>query len=400
VSQVLSTVLYVVFVAALIGLIARWVWTRNSAWAMPMAWVMWGVAMVKGEVPGCIGWALLALTVVGLLASIKSREWFIGVAMAMLVLAFVAVGFAFAGTIFHKDSSSEPKSQQVADESQDTPTTPAVQAVIDDLHENGWDDDDYVLNEEVDPSLDKSTAGGGAFCDNPIRNVSEMLEFLESGTVRANALLDKILTQSGGTKAEVFDSNNWVIVQSLVPFEYRGNTMISGGLVVEAGERDGEAGEIFFGFYSPSSGKVVFVRGACANAQVYTPAPIIPTDNGDGDDDDDEDDDDGLKPKSSNPADYKQPGDGNERDSGTGTRPPSKVTTPAEATPPVVVTEKPGGGGVVDTPTNPPASESGVVAPGATPVAPGAPPAPEPEVGVNPTDGSANTGDPGLPAGF
>ncbi len=391
----LSTVLYVVFGAALIGLIARWVATHNNAWAMPTAWVIWGAAMVKGGVPGWIGWALLALTVVGLLASIKSREWFIGVAMAMLVLAVVAAGFAFAGTIFHKDSSSEPESQQVVDESQDTSTTPAVQAVIDDLHENGWDDDDYVLNEQVDPTLDKSTAGRGSFCDKPIRDVPEMLEFLGSGTVRANALLDKILSQSGGTKAEVFDSNNWVIVQSLVQFEYRGNTMISAGRVVEAGEREGEAGEIFFGFYSPSSGKVVFVRGACANAQVYTPVPIIPTDNGDGDEDDD-----GLKPKSSNPADYKQPGDGNERDSGTGTRPPSKVTTPAEATPPAVVTEKPGGGGVIDTPTNPPASESGVTAPGATEPEPADEPVPETEGGLNPDDDSGNSGEPGLPAGF
>ncbi|MGB4420598.1 MAG: hypothetical protein WBI29_02255 [Candidatus Saccharimonadales bacterium] len=108
--------------------------------------------------------------------------------------------------------------------------------------------------------------------------------------------------------------------------------------------------------------------------------------------------DNDLQPKSSNPDDYKQPGDGDERDSGTGSRPKSTVTTPAETTPPDVVTSLPGGGGVVDTPTNPPGSESGVTAPGVT--EPVEESVPEPEEGVNPTDGSANTGDPGLPVGF
>ncbi|HUC96125.1 MAG TPA: hypothetical protein VMR16_00470 [Candidatus Saccharimonadales bacterium] len=87
-----------------------------------------------------------------------------------------------------------------------------------------------------------------------------------------------------------------------------------------------------------------------------------------------------LTPKSSNPKDYKQPGDDNTRDSGTGTKPKATVSTPAESTPPTVNTSKSGGGGVIDTPTNKPGSETGTTANGASP-APSAPSTPKPNEG-------------------
>lgn len=381
----MSTILYIMLGLALIGLIARWAWTRNHVWAMPVAWSVWGIAMVKSGVPDWIGWVLLTLTIAALVITLKSRKWFLVIAFVMLTLAVVAIGFAFAELLVHDaDTTSQP---QVEDVSKDASNTPAEQAIIDELERQGWEAEWYNLNEAVDPSIDKSTAGVGAFSDKPIRSVAEMLSFLESDEPKAKALLNQILSSGGGTRAEVFNPDNWVVIQAKVDFVYPGNTMMADGKVVGAGRHEGEVGEIFFGFYSPSSEKVVFVRGACANAQVYTPVPVIPTD-----------DDEGLEPKSSNPADYKQPGDGQERDSGTGTRPKSTVTTPAETTPPEVVTKVVGGGGVVDTPTNPPGSESGVTAPGATESVEES--VPEPEEGVNPDDGSANTGDPGLPAGF
>lgn len=43
-----------------------------------------------------------------------------------------------------------------------------------------------------------------------------------------------------------------------------------------------------------------------------------------------------LTEKSSSSSDYKQPGDGNEKDSGTGSKPKATVSTPAESTPPKV----------------------------------------------------------------
>ena len=85
-----------------------------------------------------------------------------------------------------------------------------------------------------------------------------------------------------------------------------------------------------------------------------------------------------VTPKSTNPNDYRRPGDGGKgQDVGTGTKPVvPPVTTPPETTPPKVETSKPGGGGVVDTPTKSPGSETGVTAPGATapPKTPSAPP--------------------------
>lgn len=355
----------------------------NPGWLLFPGVVMIGFALIKGGAPTPL---IIAWLVVQLLAFAFIRvKWvFYTLSLIAMSLAIAVVVFTFVGTTT-QDADNGGNQPVVVDVSEDTSATPAVQAVINDLHENGWAyGDDYVLNEEVDPSLDGSTAGDGAFCDDPIQDVAELLEFLGSETVRANALLDQILTQSVGTKAEVFDSNNWVIVQSLVPFRYLGNTMISGGLVVDAGGREGEIGDIFFAFFSPSSKSVVFVRGACANAQVYTPVPVIPTDDDDGDDGDDGDDDG----KSSDPTGYVRPID----------RPRSVANPTPDATPPDVATSVPGGGGVVDTPTNPPGSESGVNAPGAT--EPTQEPVPEPETGVNPEDGSGNSGDPGLPAGF
>lgn len=75
-----------------------------------------------------------------------------------------------------------------------------------------------------------------------------------------------------------------------------------------------------------------------------------------------------LTPKSSNLKDYKKPGDGNEKDSGKGTKKkvPIVTTTPDE-NPPVVQKNQPGSNGILDTITKKPGSETGITAPGATP---------------------------------
>ena len=75
-----------------------------------------------------------------------------------------------------------------------------------------------------------------------------------------------------------------------------------------------------------------------------------------------------VAPKSDDPADYRDPGDGGKgQDVGTGTKPPATETRPVRPTPDPVETSKPGGGGVVDSPTLPEDAESGGTAPGATP---------------------------------
>ena len=83
-------------------------------------------------------------------------------------------------------------------------------------------------------------------------------------------------------------------------------------------------------------------------------------------------------PKSSNPRDYVYP-------SGK----PKVTSGPSRSTPHPVETKKPGGGGVVDTPTNKPGSESGVTAPGATP----APTTPRPTNPPEGGSGGSNTND-------
>ena len=99
-----------------------------------------------------------------------------------------------------------------------------------------------------------------------------------------------------------------------------------------------------------------------------------------------------VTPKSSNPDDYKKPGDDNTTDSGTGTKPRvPTVTTPPESSPPPVNTSVVGGGGVVDTPTNTPGTETGVTAPDAAPAPTTPTPVPSPEPTVNP--GPDNSGE-------
>ena len=88
-----------------------------------------------------------------------------------------------------------------------------------------------------------------------------------------------------------------------------------------------------------------------------------------------------LEPKSTNPADYKHE---------TGA-PKATVTEPAKASPDPVVTQTTGGGGVVDTPTKTPESESGVTAPGADPAPTTTQAAPPPADGANTPKPGATT---------
>lgn len=78
-----------------------------------------------------------------------------------------------------------------------------------------------------------------------------------------------------------------------------------------------------------------------------------------------------VAPKSSNPKDYRQPGDGGKgADVGVGTKPKATVTTPAETTPAAVTTTtQTGGGGTTDSSTATLGSQSGLTAQGAAPAA-------------------------------
>lgn len=218
-------------------------------------------------------------------------------------------------------------------------------------------------------SKNPATAGNASFNKGGVSTPSEMTSWLSDKSASAKALIEFIQERTGASESAILDSKNWIAVKAEKDFVYPGNTSFQGGKVVDSGDRAGVAGEIFLVFINPENSKLVYVRSACANPQGFTPY---------------------LQPKSSDPADYKQPGDGDERDSGEGTKPPATVTTPAETTPPTVVTDndKPG-----DEPED-------VVAPGADPPATDPTPTPDPEPGTEPSDGDPNEGDPGLPPGF
>jgi hypothetical protein len=74
-----------------------------------------------------------------------------------------------------------------------------------------------------------------------------------------------------------------------------------------------------------------------------------------------------LKPKSSNPEDYRKPGDDNTNGSGNGTMSPRPYVTSDPSTPAPVQTSRDGDGDsrVTDSPSSKPNSPSGVTAPGA-----------------------------------
>ena len=220
-----------------------------------------------------------------------------------------------------------------------------VDGAVSAMSEAGWDRSEYVLetDESFDPSADGSVGGDGSFDTAGYKTSANYVAWLCGGSDAANAALNHIAVATGDSVEDVKNVDNWIAVQSLIPFFYDGNLSYEDGTIVDLGVRTGDAGDIFFLYISPSASTdsstvdAVAVRGACSNPQK-------------------------LLPKSSNPADYKQPGDGTETDSGTGTRPKSTVTETVESTPTTVVSND-GTSSVTD----PVGSETETVSPEASP---------------------------------
>ncbi len=268
------------------------------------------------------------------------------------------------------------------------------------LYKAGWKPGEFVLDNAVDPSKDGSTGGQGSFKADGVKNAEEMVTFLGSGSEAANAVVSSFANaDTGASKEDVLNPNNWVTVQSLKKFSYPGNTLLRNGEVANAGARKGSANDIFLLFVSPNPDAVVSVkpaRGGCVNPQSTMPTPvptipeevivpeepavvIPPTEVY-------------LQPKSSDPDDYKYPAK----------KPEVDANKKADKKAPEVDTKVEGASGVVDKPTNEPGSESGVLAADAEIVDEDVrEKAPEEEKGVNPTkNDETNVADPGLPQGF
>jgi len=311
----------------------------------------------------------------------------------VIVLVFlVAVAF-IVGMGLNNNNKKSPKDDKKVAIVTPTPTpNPVIKRVRNNLKKNGFDSN-IELGKDVDESKDKSTTSNGAFYLKGIKNPLQMTKFLKSGTIASKALLGQLLKQTKASKSkkDILNVKNWVAVQPNQPFVYPGNTTHSGGKVKVIGLRKGNPGDIFLAFAGPNSKVVVYVRGACANPQVIPPRPNKPqpkpiwtprstpkptpkpT----------------LTPKSSNPADYKKPGDDDERDSGTGTKPKiPKVTSKPDKTPPLVAKS-----------TARPGDETGGNAPGTETTKPNNTPKPNTttkpvEPGVNPTPAPKATAEP------
>jgi len=150
--------------------------------------------------------------------------------------------------------------------------TPQEAAVNDELTAASWKSDWFDLT-EINLLIDKSTTADGAFYKAGVRTPDEIVAYLQTGTDSANALLAAIIDLTGSTKESVLNPSNWVAIQSSIDFTYPGNTGFVNGKVVDLGSRKGNKGDIFLGYVSPETGKIVFVRAACANPQAFTPIP-------------------------------------------------------------------------------------------------------------------------------
>ena len=264
--------------------------------------------------------------------------------IAAIVICVVIISVSIA-SIFPKTNAETQTETTQPSATVSTAKEQALAQAKQVLEDAGWKDSDYTL-EAVDPSIDGSTTGQGAFYQGGVHNAIEMVTFLKTGTSSAAAIIDSIISSTGATKEEVLNAENWIAVQPKVPFSYTGNTGFVNGESLFLGNRAGASGDIFMIFVSSTTDKATAVRGAYSNPQTKIPTPT---------------------PKSSNPADYKQPGDGPERDSGTGTKPKAVVTTPPEASPPTVVETTQSPTGVTDSSVAKPGTETGVSAPGTAP---------------------------------
>lgn len=190
------------------------------------------------------------------------------IAMAIMVIALVGIG-AFA-----PKTSIAPEDQDV----QPVVYVYDVDQIADyNFQEAGWvKGRDYT--DKVDGSLDTSTPGSGAFTEKNIRNVPDMIAFLKAKSTKAVKAIDKIIIDTGANEEIILTPSNWRVYQSLGDFDYPSNTMLSNsGEVVDAGSKEGKAGDIFLIFVNPMNGKYKIFRGACANPQEIIPKPTPST---------------------------------------------------------------------------------------------------------------------------
>lgn len=347
--------------------------------------------------------------------------------MAIVICVGVVVGIKLNRN--NIDSADDSQTQLTADS-----TTDSINYVVDAMHAASWKDEEFRLDEEVKPEQDSSTGGSLAFSNKNLRSTEDVIAFLQSKSAASLVVIEEAIASIGTTEAKLLDIQNWHAVQATVPFTYPKNTSYLNGAMQESGIKRGAAGDIFMVFADIDTKKMFFLRGACANPVIVIP---IPNQN-------EEATEETTAPSTtettttsvitsttvvesttvtttksdSKSGKNKQPGDGDERDSGKGVKPKATTSGPADSTAAKVVESTRSNSGILDWLLKPTGAETGGDAPEVTTYPVGTtryvPPV---EVGANPTtttkanttattssssstsgtSGGINFGDPGAP---
>jgi len=396
--------LYALFAVLSVAFLTLWIVTGNKGWAgllavtIQFAVTTFFQSIIADSwiiiVEQWVFWIVIVCWFVTLIL-IERKAFSVLSTIALLISAvtFFVLLIAVSNGSTHPADASPSPSVSVSDNSAST----KVDKI---LHDAGWVKTDYRLA-AIDPSIDKSTSASGAFTTTALKNAEDTINFLKSGTKSADALFIKILDATNATTKEVLNESNWVAVQSLTDFNYPGNTLFKDGTTVNAGRRNGSAGDIFLVFVSPTTGKFIAVRGACGNPQTFVPVPNNPVPSPSPSTSPRPSPSPSPtpswppypspspswppyypspSPKSPDPSDYPPPS----------AKPPVSASPSSDTTPPVVITVTQNPNGIVDSSTKSPGSETGVTAPSASPASTSPKPSAEPS--VNPSTGNNGTG--------
>ncbi len=319
----------------------------------------------------------------------------------------------------------------------DSTTSSTINYVVAAMHAASWKDEEFRLDEEVKPEQDSSTGGSLAFSDKNLRSTEDVIAFLQSKSAASLVVIEEAIASIGTTETKLLDIQNWHAVQATVPFTYPKNTSYLNGAMQESGIKRGAAGDIFMIFSDRDTKKMFFLRGACANPVIVIPVP----NQNEGTTEESAETTTPFTTETattsvitsttvvesttvtttksdSKSGKNKQPGDGDERDSGKGVKPKATTSGPADSTAAKVVESTRSNSGILDWLLKPTGAETGGEAPEVTTYPVGTtryvPPV---EVGANPTtttranttattssssstsgtSGGINFGDPGAP---
>ena len=206
----------------------------------------------------------------------------IGAVIAIPLIVWAIWYFAIAPnrTSPTTPSATTATAAETATETSET-TAPLTQfdAIINDMLQNGGGElgVQYVIGDDVDPKLDTSKTGNGAFNPGGIRTPEAMISWLKEKTPRGLTAIAEIKTATEASEGQIFEVANWFVLQALVDGKLTGNTGFVDGNLVSLGERDIKAGDIFLVFVNPDNLKMIYFRGACANPQGFTPQLNPPT---------------------------------------------------------------------------------------------------------------------------